>query len=58
MKGDNMISNFNEEAQEILNKAKLEMLELKHTYVGTDHLVLSILYSNIEITEKLANTVH
>jgi len=49
-----MISNFNEEAQEILNKAKLEMLELKHPYVGTEHLVLSILNSNNEITEKLA----
>jgi len=48
-----MISNFNEEAQEILNKAKLEMLELRHPYVGTEHLVLSILHSNNEISEKL-----
>ena len=48
-----MISNFNEEAQEILNKAKLEMLELKHPYVGTEHLVLSILHSDNEISEKL-----
>ena len=50
-----MISNFNEEAQEILNKAKLEMLELKHPYVGTEHLVLSILHSNNELSEKLKN---
>ena len=49
-----MISNFNEEAQEILNKAKLEMLELKHPYVGTEHLVLSILNSNSEISKRLA----
>ena len=48
-----MISNFNEEAQEILNKAKLEMLDLRHPYVGTEHLVLSILHSNNEISEKL-----
>ena len=48
-----MISNFNEEAQEILNKAKLEMLELRHPYVGTEHLVLSILNSNNDIKEKL-----
>jgi len=48
-----MISNFNEEAQEILNKAKLEMLDLKHPYVGTEHLVLSILHTNNEISEKL-----
>ena len=48
-----MISNFNEEAQEILNKAKLEMLELKHPYIGTEHLVLSLLHSNNEISERL-----
>jgi len=49
-----MISNFNEEAQEILTKAKLEMLELHHPYVGTEHLVLAILHSENEITKKLA----
>ena len=48
-----MISNFNEEAQEILNKAKLEMLDLKHPYVGTEHLVLSILHSDNEISQNL-----
>ena len=48
-----MISNFNEEAQEILNKAKLEMLDLRHPYVGTEHLVLSLLHSDNEISEKL-----
>ena len=47
-----MISNFNEEAQEILNKAKIEMLDLKHPYIGTEHLVLSILKNNNEIKEK------
>ena len=50
-----MISNFNEEAQEILTKAKLEMLELKHPYVGTEHLVLAILHSKSELTERLSN---
>jgi len=48
-----MISNFNEEAQEILIKAKLEMLELKHPYVGTEHLVLAILHTKNELTEKI-----
>ena len=38
-----MIGNFNEEAQRILVKAKEEMQELNHPYVGTEHLVLSIL---------------
>ena len=52
-----MISNFNEEAQEILNKAKIEMLELNHPYVGTEHLVLSILHSKNEISEKLENNI-
>ena len=50
-----MISNFNEEAQEILVKAKLEMLELKHPYVGTEHLVFALLHTQNELTEKLAN---
>lgn len=54
MKGDKMISNFNEEAQEILTKAKLEMLELKHPYVGTEHLVLAILHTQNELTERLS----
>lgn len=48
-----MISNFNEEAQEIITKAKLEMLELKHPYVGTEHLVLAILHTQNELTKKL-----
>ncbi len=48
-----MISNFDEEAQEIITKAKLEMLELKHPYVGTEHLVLAILHTENELTERL-----
>ncbi len=48
-----MISNFNEEAEDILVKAKLEMLELKHPYIGTEHLVLAILHTKNELTEKL-----
>ena len=31
-----MIGNFNEEAQNILVKAKLEMLDLNHPYIGTE----------------------
>jgi len=49
-----MFNNFNEEAQEILVKAKLEMLELHHPYVGTEHLVLAILHTKNELTEKLS----
>ena len=49
-----MISHFNEEAEEILIKAKLEMLELRHPYVGTEHLVLAILHTKNELSDKLA----
>jgi len=55
LKGDKMNNNFNEEAQEILIKAKLEMLELHHPYVGTEHLVLAILHTQNELTKKLEN---
>ena len=48
-----MIGNFNEEAQEILTKAKLEMLDLKHPYIGTEHLTLAILHTQNELTEQL-----
>ena len=48
-----MNSNFSEEASEILVKAKLEMLELKHPYVGTEHLVLAILHSNSQLKDLL-----
>lgn len=50
-----MISNFNEEAQEILINAKTEMQELRHPYVGTEHLILSILKSNTPLKKELAN---
>lgn len=48
-----MIGNFNEEAQKILVNAKIEMANLKHPYIGTEHLVLSILKSNTNLSKKL-----
>jgi len=50
-----MIGNFNEEAQKILVNAKLEMIDLKHPYIGTEHLVLAILKSNTNLANKLKN---
>ena len=50
-----MIGNFNEEAQRILVKAKEEMQELNHPYVGTEHLVLSILKSKTNLSSRLRN---
>ena len=50
-----MIGNFNEEAQTVLINAKKEMLELGHPYIGTEHLLLSILNSNSNISNRLGN---
>ena len=50
-----MIGNFNEEAQKILINAKQEMIKLNHPYIGTEHLVLSILKSNTNLSNKLKN---
>lgn len=38
-----MFSRFDEDTQKVLLMAKREMLELKHPYVGSEHLLLSIL---------------
>ena len=48
-----MFSNFSIEAKNILINAKKEMLELKHPYVGSEHLLLAILKDNNEISKRL-----
>ncbi len=49
-----MFGKFTEEAQKVLVIAKKEMLELKHPYVGSEHLVLAILKRNTNtISNKL-----
>jgi len=48
-----MIGNFNEESQKILVNAKVEMINLKHPYIGTEHLVLAILKSNTNLSNRL-----
>lgn len=48
-----MFSNFTEEAQKILNDAKLEMKDLKHPYVGSEHLLLAILKNENPVSNKL-----
>ena len=50
-----MIGNYNEEAQTVLINAKKEMLELGHPYIGTEHLLLSILNSDSSIRNRLGN---
>ncbi len=49
-----MFSKFSEEAQKVLILAKKEMIELKHPYVGSEHLLLAILSKvELSITKKL-----
>ena len=40
-----MFGQFTEEARKILVNAKEEMMELRHPYVGSEHLLLAILKS-------------
>ena len=45
---------FDEESQKLIINAKKEMYELKHPYVGSEHLLLSILHNEkLDITKKL-----
>ena len=51
-----MFSRFSEEAQKALILAKKEMNNLKHPYVGSEHLLLAILsMKDLEITKVLAS---
>ncbi len=50
-----MLGNFNEESQYILLKAKEEMLDLNHPYIGSEHLLLSILKNDFNLANKLNN---
>lgn len=48
-----MFGEFTEEARKILVSAKEEMYELKHPYVGSEHLLLAILKDNNTVSKKL-----
>ena len=48
-----MFNNFTEEARKVLIEAKNEMQNLKHPYVGSEHLLLAILKYNKDIKDKL-----
>lgn len=49
-----MFSRFSEEAQKVLLMTKREMQELKHPYVGSEHLLLAILHNkDLELTKFL-----
>ena len=48
-----MFAKFNEETQKVLVLAKQEMSELKHPYVGSEHLLLAILKTDNSISKKI-----
>jgi len=48
-----MFGQFTEEARKILINAKVEMNELNHPYVGSEHLLLAILKGKNDVSKKL-----
>lgn len=48
-----MFGKFTEEAQKVLVVANKEMSELKHPYIGSEHLFLAMLKENKDIINKL-----
>lgn len=48
-----MFSKFSEDAQKVLMNSKKEMQELKHPYVGSEHLFLSLLKIDNDASKKL-----
>lgn len=48
-----MFYNFTDEARKIIVNAKKEMLNLKHPYVGTEHLLLALLKQKNTLSNKL-----
>ena len=54
--GDKMNLFFDEEAQKLIIEAKKEMLELKHPYVGSEHLLLAILKNTDLYVTKILNS--
>ena len=43
-----MFGNFEEDTRKILVNAKAEMKNLRHPYVGSEHLLLAILKDNLD----------
>ena len=48
-----MFGNFEEDTRKILVQAKAEMKNLRHPYVGSEHLLLAILHDKNVISDKL-----
>ena len=51
-----MFQKFSEDTKKILKRSKLEMQELKHPFVGTEHFILSCLKNkDLDVTKLLNN---
>jgi len=50
-----MFSKFNEEARKVLIQSKKEMSDLKHPYIGSEHLLLAILHDQGYNLTKIFN---
>ena len=48
-----MFSKFSELAQKVLLNSKKEMQDLKHSYVGSEHLLLSLLKYDKDFSNKM-----
>lgn len=48
-----MFHNFSEEARKIMSIAKQEMINLKHPYVGSEHLLLALLKRKNAVADRL-----
>ena len=52
-----MFTNFTEEARKVLSLAKKECMELKHPYIGSEHILLAILKNRNDVIENFKNFV-
>ena len=50
-----MFTNFTEEARKVLMIAHDEMIDLKHSFIGTEHILLAIMHFKNNVSKKLSN---
>ena len=48
-----MFTNFTEEARKVLMLAHDEMIDLRHSFIGTEHLLLAIMHFKNSVSKKL-----
>ena len=48
-----MFYNYDEEARSVIKGAKDEMLKLKHSYIGSEHLLLSLMKNKNNVSTRL-----